>query len=103
MKKKEYGVLGLGKFGMAVAKTLAENGNSVIAVDSDPERVDEIADFVTFAVECSTETISIGIGCIGDGCPRCIAEINIYIEIDCFAFVSTAVVYIVAECFQVVF
>ena len=50
MKKKEYGVLGLGKFGMAVAKTLAENGNSVIAVDSDPDRVDEIADYVTCAM-----------------------------------------------------
>ena len=50
MKKKEYGVLGLGKFGMAVAKTLAENGNSVIVVDSDPERVDEIADSVTCAM-----------------------------------------------------
>ena len=50
MKKKEYGVLGLGKFGMAVAKTLAENGNSVIVVDSDQERVDEIADSVTCAM-----------------------------------------------------
>ena len=50
LKKKEYGVLGLGKFGMAVAKTLAENGNSVIVVDSDPERVDEIADSVTCAM-----------------------------------------------------
>lgn len=38
MKKKEYGVLGLGKFGMAVAMTLAESGNSVIAVDMDEDR-----------------------------------------------------------------
>ena len=47
MHKKEYGVLGLGKFGTAVAKTLTENGNSVIAVDMDPDAVDEIADIVT--------------------------------------------------------
>lgn len=50
MSKKEYGVLGLGKFGTAVAKTLAENGNSVIAVDLDPDAVDEIADIVTCAM-----------------------------------------------------
>ena len=50
MKKKEYGVLGLGKFGMAVAMTLAESGNSVIAVDMDADRVDEAAQFVTCAM-----------------------------------------------------
>lgn len=50
MSKKDYGVLGLGKFGTAVAKTLAEGGNSVIAVDSDPDRVDEVADIVTCAM-----------------------------------------------------
>lgn len=38
MRKKEYGVFGLGKFGMAVAVALAESGNSVIAVDMDPDR-----------------------------------------------------------------
>ncbi len=50
MSKKEYGVLGLGKFGMAVAVTLAESGNSVIAVDMDPDRVDEAAQIVTYAM-----------------------------------------------------
>ena len=50
MKKKEYGVLGLGKFGTAVARTLAENGNSVIAVDLDSDCVNEIADSVTCAM-----------------------------------------------------
>ena len=50
MRKKEYGVFGLGKFGMAVAVTLAESGNSVIAVDMDPDRVDEAAQSVTCAM-----------------------------------------------------
>ena len=50
MGKKEYGVFGLGKFGMAVAMTLAGSGNSVIAVDMDPDRVDEAAQFVTCAM-----------------------------------------------------
>lgn len=50
MRKKEYGVFGLGKFGMAVAVALAERGNSVIAVDMDPDRVDAAAETVTCAV-----------------------------------------------------
>ena len=50
MRKKEYGVFGLGKFGMAVAVALAESGNSVIAVDMDPDRVDAAAETVTCAV-----------------------------------------------------
>ena len=50
MRKKEYGVFGLGKFGMAVAMTLAKSGNSVIAVDMDADRVDEAAEFVTCAM-----------------------------------------------------
>ena len=50
MNKKEYGVLGLGKFGTSVAVHLAEAGNSVIAVDLNPDRVDEISDIVTCAM-----------------------------------------------------
>ena len=50
MRKKEYGVFGLGKFGMAVAVALAESGNSVIAVDMDPDRVDAASETVTCAV-----------------------------------------------------
>lgn len=50
MRKKEYGVFGLGKFGMAGAVALAESGNSVIAVDMDPDRVDLAADTVTCAM-----------------------------------------------------
>ena len=50
MRKKEYGVFGLGKFGMTVAVALAESGNSVIAVDMDPDRVDAAAETVTCAV-----------------------------------------------------
>lgn len=50
MKKKEYGVFGLGKFGMAVAVRLADSGNSVIAVDMDADKINEISDVVTCAM-----------------------------------------------------
>ena len=39
---KQYAVIGLGKFGFAVATTLAQAGKEVLAVDKDPELVQEI-------------------------------------------------------------
>ncbi len=47
--RKVFGVIGLGKFGYHVAKTLAEAGAEVIAVDRDPEKVRLISDLVTSA------------------------------------------------------
>lgn len=49
MSKKDIAVIGLGKFGMSLALHLAENDYNVVAIDSDKERVDEIAEEVTFA------------------------------------------------------
>jgi trk system potassium uptake protein TrkA len=42
-KKKTYAVFGLGRYGMAVAKELIENGREVIAVDLDSKIVTEAA------------------------------------------------------------
>ena len=50
MDKKEYGVFGLGKFGATVALTLSGAGYEVVAVDSNEERVDAVADYVTSAM-----------------------------------------------------
>ncbi len=43
MKKKTFAVIGLGKFGYAVAETLAKSGYEVLAVDGDNEKVQAIA------------------------------------------------------------
>lgn len=63
---KQYAVLGLGSFGISIAKTLCENGFEVMGVDIDPEVVQESAEFVTHAVvaDVSDEHAlrSIGIG-----------------------------------------
>ncbi|AZO95424.1 TrkA family potassium uptake protein [Iocasia frigidifontis] len=48
---KQFIVVGLGRFGLSVAKTLAENDYNVLAIDSNGERVQEIANEVTHAVE----------------------------------------------------
>ena len=46
---KQYAVIGLGRFGTAVALGLSEAGNEVTAVDSNEERVQAVADVVTYA------------------------------------------------------
>ncbi|MGM0556704.1 MAG: potassium channel family protein [Myxococcota bacterium] len=47
----EYAVIGLGQFGEAVARHLADHGQSVLAVDLDMERVESIKDDVDAAVQ----------------------------------------------------
>lgn len=39
MARKEFGVVGLGKFGLSLAKSLMHHGQTVVGVDSDPEKV----------------------------------------------------------------
>ena len=47
---KQFAVIGLGNFGFNVAKSLANRGNQVLAIDLDAERIDEIKDSVTEAI-----------------------------------------------------
>jgi trk system potassium uptake protein TrkA len=49
--KKQFAVIGLGRFGYSIAKTLAELGCEVIAIDKDEERVKKISEFVTYSVQ----------------------------------------------------
>ncbi|HET9467488.1 MAG TPA: TrkA family potassium uptake protein [Vicinamibacterales bacterium] len=51
MKRKQFAIIGLGRFGSAMATTLAELGQDIIGVDSEPERVRTLADTLTQAVE----------------------------------------------------
>ena len=45
-KKKTYAVFGLGRYGIAVAKELIDNGKEVIAVDIDQKLVNDAAAFL---------------------------------------------------------
>lgn len=51
MKRKQYIVIGLGRFGTSVAKTLYALGHDVLAIDSEEDSVQEISDSVTHAVQ----------------------------------------------------
>jgi trk system potassium uptake protein TrkA len=48
---KQYAVIGLGRFGSSVAKTLSDMGCEVLAIDIDEERVQRVEGFVTHAVQ----------------------------------------------------
>ena len=47
---KSFAIIGLGLFGTQLARALYDAGHSVLAIDSDSERVENIADYVTQAV-----------------------------------------------------
>ena len=48
--KKQYAVFGLGNFGRSVALTLESLGCDVVVVDKSAEKIQEIADFVSYAM-----------------------------------------------------
>lgn len=50
MSRKQYAVIGLGRFGYSVAKTLTDLNCEVLAIDRDEEKVKAVSDFVTYAV-----------------------------------------------------
>jgi trk system potassium uptake protein TrkA len=51
LKRKQFGVIGLGRFGSAMALTLTELGHDVIGVDGDEARVQQLADVITHALQ----------------------------------------------------
>lgn len=46
----KFAVIGLGSFGVNVAKTLYEKGNEVLAVDADKDKIEQVKTFVSHAV-----------------------------------------------------
>ncbi|MBK6324861.1 MAG: TrkA family potassium uptake protein [Chloroflexi bacterium] len=48
-QQQEFAVIGLGRFGSSLARALEENGQTVMAIDIDPQLVQSIADEVTHA------------------------------------------------------
>lgn len=75
-KRSGFGIIGLGRFGMALAKTLAESGAEVLVIDSDENKLRQVRSYVQDAFrlgkltkealeetgigECETVVICIG-------------------------------------------
>ncbi|OYD08352.1 potassium channel family protein [Paludifilum halophilum] len=51
---KQFAVIGLGRFGGSVAKTLHDMGYEVLAIDRDAQRVQDYAQIVTHSVEADS-------------------------------------------------
>ncbi len=49
--RRQFAVIGLGRFGMAVARTLVERGHEVLGIDRREENVQRAKDIVTYAVQ----------------------------------------------------
>ena len=80
MKKKEpasYAIIGVGRFGSALARTLALSGRQIIICDKDADRVKELRDLTPYAFvvpqmskealdEIGVRNCEVGIVCIGN-------------------------------------
>ena len=65
---KTFAVIGLGRFGSAVAERLYDLGREVLAIDENPEQVQQVAEHVTRAVtaDCKDKEVlrALGVGSI---------------------------------------
>jgi trk system potassium uptake protein TrkA len=52
--KKQYAVIGLGRFGLSLATTLAKAGNEVLVVDTDDEIIQKHSELFTHAATADT-------------------------------------------------
>jgi len=57
--RKQIAVIGLGRFGRSLATTLSKLGAEVLAVDTDPEKIQSVAPIVTEAVEADATNESV--------------------------------------------
>lgn len=55
--QNKFAVIGLGRFGTAIARTLAQKGAEVLAIDENEELVEAIRDDVAYAVEMDSTDI----------------------------------------------
>jgi trk system potassium uptake protein TrkA len=54
MQKKQFAIVGMGRFGSSVAKTLYNLGFEVLAIDTDEHRTQEVINMVTHAVQADS-------------------------------------------------
>ncbi|MBJ6362377.1 potassium channel family protein [Paenibacillus sp. GCM10012307] len=54
MNKKQFAIIGMGRFGSSVARSLSEMGFQVLAIDSDEHRIQDIVNIVTYAVKADS-------------------------------------------------
>ncbi len=87
--KKQYVIFGLGRFGVALTKSLYDFGAEVLVIDKDEEKINEISNYCTHAV-CADATDEHNLNRLGinnmDVAIICIAsniEASIFISLMC--------------------
>ena len=76
-EKMSYGIVGLGRFGYALAEELAETGADLLVIDRDEEKIQEIRELVENAVvvknlekktllETGIQNCDVAVVCIGE-------------------------------------
>lgn len=55
MMKQNYAIIGLGRFGGSICRTLIESGQEVLAIDSNEDRVNEYMNIATHAVVANAQ------------------------------------------------
>lgn len=61
---KQFAIIGMGRFGSSIARTLYSLGNDILAIDYIEERIQDVSDFVTHAViaDATDENTLISLG-----------------------------------------
>lgn len=59
MPKKQYAVIGLGRFGTSLARTLWKLGQEVLAIDMDEERLHYISEEVTHTIQADSTDVNV--------------------------------------------
>ncbi|WP_028591020.1 potassium channel family protein [Paenibacillus massiliensis] len=54
MAKKQYAIIGMGRFGSSVAYALSDMGYDVLAIDANEQRIQEVSEMVTHAVSADS-------------------------------------------------
>lgn len=52
--KKQFAIIGMGRFGTSVAKSLSKMGFEVLAIDSSEQKIQDVANMVTHAVSAES-------------------------------------------------
>lgn len=58
-RKKQFAVIGLGRFGSSLIKELVAMGHEVLAIDTDEEKIEDFVDIATHAVQADSTDVNV--------------------------------------------
>ena len=100
--KRQFAVIGLGRFGYSVAESLVQKGCEVLAIDREEAKIQAISDSATFAVQCdatderalkavSTQNVDVAVVSIGENIEASILIVQTLSEMGITSIIAKAV------------